>query len=599
MTQDTKNIINSFIANLQVLIGELGHKLLCVSKISEYSSDAFQYLLDVQYTVDYFSSTEIESLSDQDVLQKIDFFKSKYRIDSLPYIFYPKRLTVIEDSIDLTSLDSKYVKRIGDTMSGPLVVFSTITHDDGTLANHSATLGQLNSSISNLSSAYYPLNSNPAGYLTTEIDPVFTQWLNTNPLEGFATESWTNTNFYNKTQSDNRYYPLSSNPAGYLTSFTETDPTVPNHVKTITTTQISNWNAAYGWGNHALAGYATTSQLHNPVTLGTNQNGLSLSTQVLSLDLASNTTNGALSSTDWSTFNSKQPQLNGTGFVKISGTTISYDNNSYYLASNPNGYTSNLGTVTSVTASSPLFSSGGATPNLTIQQANGSQSGFLSSANWTTFNNKISGSGTTNYLAKFTAAGTVGDSAIFESGGNVGIGTDSPTGKLSIRETGISGVAFDFVKLLTASGGNLNIQCSDLSSSVPSWKFQTGNLEPIIFSQSANDRMSIFSDGNVGINTDTDAGFRLDVNGTARATAFFTSSDKRKKDIISQDGDLAIYRFKGNDQIHYGYIAQDMQALYPHQVSKGTDGMMSLNYVEILVKKVHDLESKLKRHGLD
>jgi hypothetical protein len=110
----------------------------------------------------------------------------------------------------------------------------------------------------------------------------------------------------------------------------------------------------------------------------------------------------------------------------------------------------------------------------------------------------------------------VGDSAVFESGGNVGIGTDSPTGKLSIRETGTSGVAFDFVKLLTASGGNLNIQCSDLSSSVPSWKFQTGNLEPIIFSQSANDRMSIFSDGNVGINTTTDAGFKLDVNGTGR-----------------------------------------------------------------------------------
>ena len=32
---------------------------------------------------------------------------------------------------------------------------------------------------------------------------------------------------------------------GYLTSFTETDPTVPSHVKAITTTNISNWNAAY------------------------------------------------------------------------------------------------------------------------------------------------------------------------------------------------------------------------------------------------------------------------------------------------------------------------------------------------------------------
>lgn len=35
----------------------------------------------------------------------------------------------------------------------------------------------------------------------------------------------------------------------------ETDPTVPDHVKAITTNNISNWNTAYSWGNHATAGY--------------------------------------------------------------------------------------------------------------------------------------------------------------------------------------------------------------------------------------------------------------------------------------------------------------------------------------------------------
>lgn len=78
--------------------------------------------------------------------------------------------------------------------------------------------------------------------------------------------------------------------------------------------------------------YATTSQLHNAVTIGT-ANGLSLSTQVLSLGLASSSANGALSSTDWTTFNGKQNALSGTGFVKISGTTISYDNSTYALDS--------------------------------------------------------------------------------------------------------------------------------------------------------------------------------------------------------------------------------------------------------------------------
>ena len=50
-----------------------------------------------------------------------------------------------------------------------------------------------------------------------------------------------------------------SNPNGYISSYTETDPTVPSYVKSITSTEKSNWNTAYGWGNHALAGYLTIS----------------------------------------------------------------------------------------------------------------------------------------------------------------------------------------------------------------------------------------------------------------------------------------------------------------------------------------------------
>lgn len=43
-------------------------------------------------------------------------------------------------------------------------------------------------------------------------------------------------NYYTKTEIDN---------AGYLTSFTETDPTVPSHVKSITEQNITNWNTAH------------------------------------------------------------------------------------------------------------------------------------------------------------------------------------------------------------------------------------------------------------------------------------------------------------------------------------------------------------------
>ena len=46
--------------------------------------------------------------------------------------------------------------------------------------------------------------------------------------------------------------------AGYITSFSETDPTVGSHIKAITTTNISNWNTAFGWGDHSAAGYITS-----------------------------------------------------------------------------------------------------------------------------------------------------------------------------------------------------------------------------------------------------------------------------------------------------------------------------------------------------
>lgn len=68
------------------------------------------------------------------------------------------------------------------------------------------------------------------------------------------------------------------------------------------------------------------------------------------------------------------------------------------------------GTVTAVTASSPLHSSGGSTPNITIQQANSTQAGFLSAADWNTFNNKLDPSAivkTPNTFAGFDVTGAL------------------------------------------------------------------------------------------------------------------------------------------------------------------------------------------------
>ena len=46
--------------------------------------------------------------------------------------------------------------------------------------------------------------------------------------------------------------------AGYLTSYTETDPVYTASSWYTTTNNSSNWNTAYGWGNHASANYLLT-----------------------------------------------------------------------------------------------------------------------------------------------------------------------------------------------------------------------------------------------------------------------------------------------------------------------------------------------------
>ena len=56
------------------------------------------------------------------------------------------------------------------------------------------------------------------------------------------------------------YADLSGKPdlSVYLTSYTETDPVfTASPVGSVTSGQVANWNSAYGWGNHASAGYLT------------------------------------------------------------------------------------------------------------------------------------------------------------------------------------------------------------------------------------------------------------------------------------------------------------------------------------------------------
>lgn len=93
-----------------------------------------------------------------------------------------------------------------------------------------------------------------AGYLTsyTETDPIFTA----SPSSGIVAQ--------NILDWDAAYSWGDHNAAGYLTSYSETDPIFTASPSAgITVGDISNWDNSYSWGDHSLAGYATTTDLTN------------------------------------------------------------------------------------------------------------------------------------------------------------------------------------------------------------------------------------------------------------------------------------------------------------------------------------------------
>lgn len=65
------------------------------------------------------------------------------------------------------------------------------------------------------------------------------------------------------------------------------------------------------------------------------------------------------------------------------------------------------GTVTSVSGTSPIVSSGGATPAISIPAATSTVNGYLTSTDWTTFNNKGNGTVTSVAAGTYLTGGTI------------------------------------------------------------------------------------------------------------------------------------------------------------------------------------------------
>jgi hypothetical protein len=300
---------------------------------------------------------------------------------------------------------------------------------------------------------------------------------------------------------------------------------------------------------------ANTAARHNAVTIGT-ANGLSLSAQALSLGLASSTSNGALSSTDWNTFNGKQ---NALGFTP-------------YNSTNPSGYITGLSWAG--LSSKPTTLAGfGITDAYPLS---GNPSGFLTG---------ITSANVTSALG-FTPYNSTNPNGYITSTGSI-------TGSAgSVAWTNVSGRPTN-VSSFTNDSGYINTSGSRTALSFTAGSGGYNSTTGVITIPTNTNQLTNGAGFITGSYLPLSGGT---VTGTITATAFYASSDRRLKNIISRSGDMIEFTWKDkrDNKKHFGYVAQEVKKKMPEQVNRDEQGYMSVNYIEVLVAKVNALELEVQ-----
>jgi hypothetical protein len=194
----------------------------------------------------------------------------------------------------------------------------------------------------------------------------------------------------------------------------------------------------------------------------------------------------------------------------------------------------------------------------------------------------IGGSGTTNYVPKFTAASTIGNSQIFDNGTNVGIGiTTGMSERFNIANSSANANA-SISTSSAASGAWLRFgNATNADGLYVGYNNPAGTLFGGVgganggvimgygsysmgFGTNATERLRIFANGRIGVNTTTDAGYQFDIAGNLRTTTganFATSSGSVGIGTASPSRTLHIYRAGATTEL---YLESDVgtQAAY-------------------------------------
>ena len=281
-------------------------------------------------------------------------------------------------------------------------------------------------------------------------------------------------------------------------------------------------------------------------------------TPAISIATANTSTAGALSSTDWNTFNGKQAalvsgtniktvnstSLLGSGDVAVqatlvSGTNIKTINGTSVLGSGDiaiaSGITIGTTAIASGTVGRVLFEGTG---NVVQESAgltyNDTTKAFsvIGNQNATT-NISVLNTDTTNASSRArvsVTSGTIIGSLQSIIGNDFYIGTESAH---NVNFTTAGATKFN----INNTSGNVTVGAlaSDIGARLGTKGVGNTSATKAFLAQnsSSTDLFTIWNDGAIGINTATNAGYKLDVNGTARVSGSFTQSGSSLISTIS------------------------------------------------------------------
>jgi hypothetical protein len=299
----------------------------------------------------------------------------------------------------------------------------------------------------------------------------------------------------------------------------------------------------------------------------------------------------------------------GTLSINAAGTSAQYISGAGTLISFPTNLVTTSRTISTI---SPLSGGGALSADLTltIQKATSSVDGYLSSADWNTFNNKQPALGFTPYNATnpsgfisgitysnvVTALGYTPYNASNPSGFITSAGSISGSAG-SVAWAGVTGrptaLSYFTNDLGNYGGWITGINYSMVVTALGFTPYNASNPNGFITSAALTGYLQL-GGGTLTGNLTTNSGV------TITASAFYELSDIRYKNILEVNPiiDLSAlgvikFTFKEDEkaQVRYGYSAQEVQAILPDVVSE--KDKLFINYCDIHTLKIAQLESKI------